>query len=53
MSAFLFIQQKRKILERIEFLSTMRQAMHGESRAIEKQMERWAREVEIRMTFED
>ena len=53
MSALLFIQQKRKALERIEFVSTLRLAMNGTKRDIEKTMERWARDSEIDLTFEE
>jgi len=53
MSAFLFIRDKRRTLERISFISQYRMAMNASSKSIEKKMERWAREAEINLVFED
>lgn len=53
MSALLFIQGKRKAVEQIEFVSMIRLAMNGSKRDVEKAMERWAREAEINLRFED
>src|SRR6516164_6593086 len=51
MSALLFIQNKRKSWEKVEMLSVLRMA-NAESKQAEKQMERWARDAEIRLRFE-
>jgi hypothetical protein len=53
MSALLFIQDKRKALERIEFVGVLRLAMNGSKRDVEKSMERWAKAAEIELTFGD
>jgi hypothetical protein len=53
MSALLFIQDKRKKLENIEFVSMLRMAFLGSKKDVEKRMERWAREGEIDLRFED
>jgi hypothetical protein len=53
MSALLFIQDKRKKLESIEFVSNLRLAMAGSKRDLEKRMERWARDAEIDLRFEE
>jgi hypothetical protein len=52
MSALLFIQNKRKSWEKVEMLSVLRMA-NAESKQAEKQMERWARDAEIRLRFEE
>jgi len=53
MNALLFIQGKRKDIERIEFVHAMRLAMKGTKQGIEKAMEKWAKSAEINITFED
>jgi len=53
MSALLFLQEKRKAGERIEFVSTLRLAMNGEAKSVEKVMQRWAKSAEIDLTFEE
>lgn len=53
MSALLFIQDKRKALERIELVSALRLAMNGSKRDVEKSMERWAKDAEIDLRFEE
>ncbi len=53
MSAYLFIQNLRKNVEKIDFVSTMRLAMNGTKRQGEKQMERWAKSAELDLRFED
>jgi hypothetical protein len=53
MSALLFIRNKRRTFERIEFVSAIRMAMHASRKDLEKAMERWARDGEITLTFED
>jgi hypothetical protein len=52
MSALLFVQSKRKLLERIELVSTLRMAMNGTKDQLEKQMERWAKDAEIDLRWE-
>jgi len=53
MNALLFIQDKRKAMEKIEFVSMVRLATGGSKKAIEKAMEQWARQADIMLTFED
>jgi hypothetical protein len=53
MSALLFIRDKRRQLEKLEFVSLLRLALHAGKRDLEKTMERWARDGEIKLTFED
>jgi hypothetical protein len=53
MSALLFIQERRKSQERIDFVSQIRIAQHGDKHSYEKQLERWAKDAEIRLSFED
>jgi hypothetical protein len=53
MSAFLEIGKHRKAFERIELVSTMRMAMNGSQREVEKCLERWARQAEIHLRFEE
>jgi hypothetical protein len=53
MSAFAFIARKREAMERIELVGTMRLATNGSKREVEKSMERWAREAEVRLRFEE
>ena len=53
MSALLFIQDKRKALEKIETVSMLRMAMNASKKDIEKVMLSWARSAEIDLTFED
>jgi hypothetical protein len=53
MSALLFIQDKRKALEKIEFVSMLRLAMMGSKRDVEKSMERWAKDAEVNLRFEE
>jgi hypothetical protein len=53
MSALLEIRKKRKAFERIEFVSALRLAMVGSKNDVQGAMERWAREAEIRLTFEE
>jgi len=51
MKAFLFIQQKRKSQERIDFVSQLRVAqLDGPD--VKRQFERWAREAEIRLMMD-
>jgi len=52
MSAFLFIQEKRRKLEAIEFVGQIRLAMNGEKKDVEKQFERWARDAEVRLLMD-
>jgi hypothetical protein len=52
MSAFVFIRGNRKALERIELISTMRLAMQGSSKDVERHMARLAREAEIPLRFD-
>ena len=53
MSALLFIQDKRKTLERIQLVSTLRMAFNGSPKDVEKYLTRWAKEADIELTFED
>lgn len=53
MSAFLFIKDKRVKLENINMVSMIRLAMNGSKQNVEKQMERWAKDAEIDLRFED
>lgn len=53
MNAFLFIQNKRKSAENIDFVGKIRVAMKGDKQDVEKAMERWAKDAEIRLMFED
>ncbi len=53
MSALLFIQRKRMSVERIDMVGALRIAMNGSKQEVEKCMERWARDAEIRLTFEE
>lgn len=53
MSALLFIQDKRKKLENIDFVSRLRLAMNGSKQDVEKQMERWAKDAEIELRWSD
>jgi hypothetical protein len=53
MSALLFIQDKRKKLENIEFVGMLRMAFLGTQRDVKNRMERWAKEGEIDLRFED
>jgi hypothetical protein len=52
MSALLFIQDKRRTVERIEFVSSLRMAMNAKSDSLKKQMEAWARHAEIDLYFD-
>ena len=52
MSAFLFIQEKRRKREAIEFVGQVRLAMNGEKKDIEKQYQRWARDAEVRLLMD-
>jgi hypothetical protein len=53
MSALLFIRNKRRQLEKIEFISLLRLSLYASKKDVEKAMERWARDGEIQLTFED
>jgi hypothetical protein len=53
MSAFLFMQNKRRSVENIDFVGKIRVAMNGSKKDVEKVMEKWARDAEIRLMFED
>ena len=53
MAAFLFIQEKRKVMERIDFVSTLRLSMNAGKADLEKVMDRWARSADIHLTFEE
>ena len=56
MSAFLFIQKKRKALDNIDQLSLLRlsQARGKDAKkVIEQQMEKWAREADVQIMFEN
>jgi hypothetical protein len=53
MSALLFIGKKRRQLEKIEFVSMVRMAMNARPEDVRRTMERWARDGEIELTFED
>jgi hypothetical protein len=53
MSALLFLQDKRKKLESINIVSRLRLALNGSKRDVEKSMERWAKDAEIELRFED
>lgn len=53
MNALLFIRDKRKMVESIEFVSMVRLAMNGSKADVEKQMERWAKAAEVRLQLGD
>jgi hypothetical protein len=53
MSAFQEIAKHRRALERIDLASTMRLAVNGSRREVEKCMQRWARAAEIDLMFEE
>jgi hypothetical protein len=53
MSALLFIQNKRKSLERIDLVDALRLAVNGSSERVERVMMRWAREAEINLFMEE
>jgi hypothetical protein len=53
MSAFLFMQNKRRAVENIDYVGKIRVAMNGSKRDVEKIMERWAKDAEIRLMFDD
>jgi hypothetical protein len=53
MSAYLFIRDKRRALEKIDFVSQLGMAMKGSPKTIERRMERWAREAEVNLIFDD
>ena len=53
MSAFLFIQQRRKSAEKIYFVEQVRLATNGSKDGLEKSMMKWARDAEIDIRFED
>jgi hypothetical protein len=53
MSALLFIRDRRRAVEKIDFVSMVRLAINGSKRDIERAMERWAKEAEINLRFED
>jgi len=53
MSAFLFIQERRQSSERIDFVAALRVATRGDRKDVEKAMERYAKDAEIRLRFED
>jgi len=48
MSAYLFIQSKRKIAEKFEFIEMYRVAKGG--KAADKRVGRWARDIEVVLT---
>jgi hypothetical protein len=53
MSALLFIRERRRNLEKIELVGLIRLAAKGSNRDVEKRMERWARDAEVQLTFEE
>jgi hypothetical protein len=53
MNAFLFMQNKRRSAENIDFVGKIRIAMKGSKQDVEKAMEKWAKDAEIRLLFED
>jgi len=53
MSALLFIQDKRKTLDRIQLVSTLRMAFSSSQKDVEKHLSRWAKDADIELTFED
>ena len=53
MQAFRFIKERRKSLERIDFVNKVRLAMRGSDRDVKKSMERWARDADVPLTFEE
>ena len=52
MDALLFIQDKRRHLEKIETVSMLRM-MHASKKDAERIMEKWAKHAEIELSFED
>ena len=52
MRAFLFIQEKRKSYEKMDFVTMLRLAK-ADQKAYEQQMERWARDAEVSLRFEE
>jgi len=53
MSALLFIADKRKKLERLDQISTIRLAMNGTKKDVERYMQKLARDADIRLNFEE
>jgi len=53
MSALLFIQDKRRAIERIEFVGSLRVAMHAKADTLKKKMEQWAKHAEIDLYWDD
>lgn len=53
MDAFIFIQNRRKSRERIDFVGQLRTAQHADKRAYERQLEQWARDAELNLRFEE
>ena len=53
MDAFIFIQRRRRSWDKVEIISVIRLALHGEPKDVERQMERWARDAEVPLTFEE
>jgi hypothetical protein len=52
MNALLFIQDKRKALEKIDLLSLMRVAQSSKKN-VEKAMHQWARSADVDLRLED
>jgi hypothetical protein len=52
MHAFLFIQEKRRKLEAIEFVGRVRLAMNGSKQNVEEAFARWAKDAEVRLLME-
>jgi hypothetical protein len=53
MSAYLFIQEKRRTAERIDMVDTLGIGMHGTKRDLERILGRWARSAGIKLTFSE
>jgi len=52
MSAFLYIQGKRRLLEKIENADTLRVGSKSGPKDYEKALERWAKDGEINLSFD-
>lgn len=53
MDALVFLQRKRKAAENIDTVGVMQVAFHANADSYKKAVERWAREAEIRLRWDD